>query len=258
MDTNVLAKLFSDISTAFNTAALALRPKEINLPEASSETAKHNLEETKAPVVDMGALSNKDAMGLVKNADTIEDLEALLEGEKSRKSKARKGLIKKIEEKLAALNSDVDAVEESNIDESNIEEMEDPSFDEPEIRDSFTKAHPAKTDGELALFKNQFKALGKDGQPKWIAGEIDSLGNAIGKKKVTEELDDLEEFSDDDLDDLEDVKTYTEDELRTAFKAYAKAEGKDAARAVIRTFGVSKVADLPANKYPDFMEEVSI
>jgi len=118
-------------------------------------------------------------------------------------------------------------------------------------RKAYTADEPAKTKVEKDLYMLQWKDLGKKGlQDDFLAGKIDSLGNAL------ESAEEDDEFG--DFGEVEETKAeFTAEQVREALKAYAASNGKDEAYKVLAQFGAKKIADIKEDQFADVMSEVS-
>jgi|LULL01.1.fsa_nt_gb hypothetical protein len=117
-------------------------------------------------------------------------------------------------------------------------------------RKVYTKDEPAKTKVEKELYMIQWAELGKKGlQEDYLAGKVDSLGNAL------ESADEDDDFA--DFGEVEEEKAeFTADQVRDALKAYAKDNGKDEAYKVLAQFGAKKIADIKEKDFSDVMAEI--
>jgi hypothetical protein len=117
-------------------------------------------------------------------------------------------------------------------------------------RKVYTKDEPAKTKVEKELYMIQWAELGEKGlQEDFLAGKVDSLGNAL------ESADEDEDFA--DFGEVEEEKAeFTADQVRDALKAYAKDNGKDEAYKVLAQFGAKKIADIKEKDFSDVMAEI--
>jgi len=84
-------------------------------------------------------------------------------------------------------------------------------------------------------------------QPKATLSEI----------KPTVEPEILEEINEDTSESPLDEVTYTLEEVRATLTALSQAGKSKEMRQLINSFGVSKLTDIPADKYPEVMEKAA-
>lgn len=75
------------------------------------------------------------------------------------------------------------------------------------------------------------------------------------EKIAPEEFEDMPSASEDLTEETADV-SHTIEEVRSALAKLGKAKGKEAAKAVLSKFGVSKVTELKAEQYAAVLKEV--
>ncbi len=130
-------------------------------------------------------------------------------------------------------------------------EKEDKSLPNPK-RKVYTKDEPAKTKIEKELYMVQWEELGEKGlQDDFLAGKIDSLGNALESADEDEDFGDFGEVS------QEEAPEFTPEQVRDALKNFAKENGKEEAYKILAQFGAKKIADIKEENFADIMAEVS-
>lgn len=148
----------------------------------------------------------------------------------------------------ADLESDDEEVTETTSDDA--PEKEEKKLPNPK-RTVYTAEEPAKTKVEKELFMIQWKDLGKKKlQEDFLAGKVDSLGNALESAEEDDEFGDFGEVE-------EEKSEFTADQVREALKKYAKDNGKDEAYKVLAQFGAKKIADIKEDQFSDVMAEIS-
>ena len=204
----VIIDLFVNLGVAFTKAANMLAQSGDMPSENQSAPVEVKEEPTKAPAPKEGyglsGMSVQDALALISNLETEEELKAAGMEEKARGSKARKGVMKAVQAKLDKLKNPPEEVAHL---------ADEPKEEAPQK--AFTADEPATTKEDRELFKSQFKALNEQQKDDYLDGKIDSLGNSLGG----EDLDDLDDLGGDDAQ----APTITQDELREKLKAYARA-----------------------------------
>lgn len=122
---------------------------------------------------------------------------------------------------------------------------------------AFTSKNPPKGKTEVNVFRKQWAELSAEDQDSYVAGEIDSLGNALKTAtKAKEAPAELDDFGDSD-------SKPTADDVRKALQAYSKKhkggieEGKKEAKGILAAFGAMKVNDLSEDQFEDVIQELS-
>lgn len=127
--------------------------------------------------------------------------------------------------------------------------------EETPAREVFTKDDTPTTAAEKKLFKEHWEALGKEGQTKYISGEINSLGEVIETEESHETSED--DFEIDDLPEL-DEKEYTLNDIRRAAKEKAAMDGtKSGVVAVFKKFGYKKIDEVKPEDFNQIYSELS-
>lgn len=155
-----------------------------------------------------------------------------------------------VEEGELDMTADLESEDDKEEEKKPAAKKEDEKLPNPK-RAVYTKDEPAKTKVEKELFMIQWADLGKRKlQDEFLAGKVDSLGNAL------ESADEDEDFG--DFGEVEEEKAeFTEEQVREALKNYAKDNGKEEAYKVLAQFGAKKIADIKESQFSDVMAEIS-
>lgn len=148
-----------------------------------------------------------------------------------------------VEETMTETTSDKPVTEESPKEETTEKKLPNPK------RKVYSIHEPAKTKVEKELYMIQWAELG-DKQEDYLAGKIDSLGNALENAEKEEDFGDFGDFTE------EKKAEFTAEQVREALMKYAKTNGKDEAYKVLAQFGAKKIADIKEEQFADVMAEV--
>ena len=239
----IVVELLVELGVSFQKAAQRLAsstdaPKTIQAEETISETKVEEVkEETKDGLLGLANMSNKEAMDLVTSTEHETSLKMIGSEEKSRGSKARKGVLKAVQAKLNKLKNPPAQAEVIN-----------------ETK-AFSTSNPATSAADQKAFLAQFNKLDDNQKNEYFNGGIDSLGKSLVENTSAPSNDG--EFEDLGMDAPKDAPAITAEELRSKLQAYAKAKGPDQAYAVLAHFGVKKIAELDASKYGEVAAELA-
>jgi len=237
----ILTNLLVDLGVAFQKAGQFLA-------QLGGGDSDHPVKEPKpqepAPqgtIVDITKLNAKDALALITEAETEDELILLGGAEKGRGSKARTSIMKAAQAKIEKIRAVADGGPATPAEKTPTKTS----------RKCFTTTEPAKGTTEVETFRKQWAEFTADQQTDYLTGSINSLGEPIGATEVAD--DGFEDFL-----DQPSVQTpiITEEAVRGQFQKFAAANGKQKAIAVLTELGVKKIAELDASKYAQAMQMV--